>query len=390
VLILAGPVTIKICLLISFLVILAPPFCPQAAAANAADLGLSIAAEQGGMPVSEVAQNQTFSYNITLENNCLACPAEDVFLTVKLPYEALHVITEIYPPLPLDYSIRRSGDLLQAEFQWLPPGSSRYINITMTSPKVAPATLYVTARLRYDGDPNPGNNTITLSTYVPLVGYNKTEAAKSFEDLLHNQSYLLFSFQDLLMQVPQGADENYSFTASFEQLLRAQAHLTDGFVDLLANDSEFGWDADYGKDDRLYLLRSYEAMLRDEADLFLGFEAKINGSWRSLDGYGAPGHSMDAQWELLASLEDLLKRQVQLYKGFAILFHEIDEGADPQERVAAVEFLSSFEDLLRRQSDLLREFEDIMGRKFSQMGSNSWEEYSRVQPALGSDWDISL
>lgn len=382
--------TIKVCLLISLLVIPALAFYPVAAAANAADLGLSISVEQGGMPVREVAQNQTFSYNITLENNCLACPAEDVFLTVKLPYEALHVITEVYPPLPLDYSIRRSGDLMQAEFRGLPPGSLRYVNITMTSPQVAPATLYVTAHLRYDGDPNPGNNTVTLSTYVPLFGYNKTEAAKSFEHLLHNQSYLLFSFHDLLMKVPRGADENYSFTASFEQLLRMQANLTDSFQDLLANESEFGWDADFGKDDRLYLLRSYEAMLRDEADLFLGFEAKMNGSWRSLDGYTAPGHSQDAQWELLASLEDLLKRQVQLYKGFAVLFHEIDEGADPQERATQVEFLCSFEDLLRRQSDLLREFEDLMGRKFGQTGSNSWEEYFEVQSHLGTDWDIPM
>jgi hypothetical protein len=383
-------VTIKICLLISFLVILATPLCPQASAANAADLGLSIAAEQGGMPVREVAQNQTFSYNITLENNCLACPAEDVFLTVKLPYEALYVGTKIHPPSPVDYSIRRSGDLLQAEFQGLAAGSSRYINITMTSPKAAPATLYVTARLRYDGDPYPGNNTATLSTYVPLVGYNKTEAAKSFEDLLHNQSHLLFSFQDLLMQVPRGADENYSFTASFEQLLRMQANLTDSFQDLLANESEFGWDADYGKDDRLYLLRSYEAMLRDEADLFLGFEAKINGSWRSLNGYAAPGHSMDAQWELLASLEDLLKRQIQLYKGFAILFHEIDEGADLQEREAQVEFLCSFEDLLRRESDLIRGFENLMSKKYGQNGINSGEDYFAVQTPPGTNWDIQF
>lgn len=382
--------SIRICLLISVFVILASAFCSQASAAQAADLGLSLVAEQAGLPVEEVAPNQTFNYNITVKNNCPVCQAEDAVLTVKLPYDALYIGAQIHPASPQDYSIRRSGDLLQVEFQELLPGSSRYVNITMTSPGAAPSTLYITARLRYDGDPNPGNNTATISTYVPLVGYNKTEATKSFEDLLHNQSYLLFTFQDLLMQVPQGGEENYSFTVSFEQLLRSQAHLTDNFQDLLANESGLGWDADFGKDDRLYLLRSYEAMLRDEADLFAGFEAKMNGSWHSLNGYAAPGHSMDAQWELLASLEDLLKRQVQLYKGFAVLFHEIDEGADSQEREAQVEFLSSFEDLLRRQSDLLREFEDIMGRKFAQNGPGSWEEYSRVQPALGSDWDISL
>jgi hypothetical protein len=169
-----------------------------------------------------------------------------------------------------------------------------------------------------------------------------------------------------------------------------QANLTDSFQDLLANESEFGWDADYGKDDRLYLLRSYEAMLRDEADLFLGFEAKINGSWRSLNGYAAPGHSMDAQWELLASLEDLLKRQIQLYKGFAILFHEIDEGADLQEREAQVEFLCSFEDLLRRESDLIRGFENLMSKKYGQNGINSGEDYFAVQTPPGTNWDIQF
>jgi hypothetical protein len=384
----AGPVSIRICLLISVFVILAPVFCSQAAAAQAADLGLSLVPEQGGVPVSEVAPNQTFNYNITVKNNCPVCQAEDAVLTIKLPYDALYIGAQIYPISPVDYSIRQSGDLLQAEFQELLPGSSRYVNITMTSPGVAPSTLYITARLRYDGDPNPGNNTATISTYVPLAGYNKTEATKSFEDLLHNQSYLLFTFQDLLMQVPQGIEENYSFTVSFEQLLRSQARLTDSFQDLLANESGWGWDEDFGKDDRLYLLRSYETMLRDEAGLFAGFEAKINGSWHSLDGYTAPGHSMDAQWELLASLEDLLKRQVGLYKGFAILFNEIDENADSQEREAQVEFLSSFEDLLRRQSDLLKGFEQIMKKKLDSLGPSSYEEYRRVQSMdlEGYDW----
>ena len=99
---------------------------------------------------------------------------------------------------------------------------------------------------------------------------------------------------------------------------------------------------------------------------------------------------MDAQWELLASLEDLLKRQVRLYKGFAFLFHEIDQGAPPQERQALVNFLASLEDLLRRESDLIAGFEDLMSRKFAQSGTNSWEEYSRIQPAIGSGWDIEF
>ena len=99
---------------------------------------------------------------------------------------------------------------------------------------------------------------------------------------------------------------------------------------------------------------------------------------------------MDAQWELLASLEDLLKRQVRLYKGFEYLFHEIDQDAPPQERLVLVEFLASLEDLLRRESNLIAGFESLMSWKFDQTGSNSWEEYCRVQTPPGSDWDISL
>lgn len=378
----------RICLLIPLfiLIALAPP--TPAAQVQQADLSLNLSARQSGHMVQEVASNSTFNYIVLLKNNDLIHAAQDAALTVKLPYNAVYVDAVVYPANLTDYSLGKSGDMLVAAFRSLPPQSLRQVNITMIAPADAPDTLYAIANLRYMADPFPGNNRATLSTYVPLTGYDQSAAAKSLEDLLHNQTDLLLGFQDLLLRLPRGAEDNYNFTVSFEQLLRSQAHLTDCFQLLLSNQSRRGWDSYYSSEDRNYLLNSYEILLRNETDLFAGFSSKINQSWLSLDGYVAPGHSMDAQWELLASLEDLLKRQVRLYKGFVYLFHEIDTDASPQEREELVEFLDSLEDLLRRESDLIAGFEDLMGRKFAQTGRNSWEEYSRTQPAIGSDWDI--
>ena len=384
----AGESSTGMLLLLPFIIILALSSPTPAILAHQADLGLSLHAQQGGQTVQEIAAGSTFSYNISIINNDPRNPLEDVILTVKLPYNAIYVDAVIDPEHAPVYSLRYSGDMLVFAFQILPQQPQQWINITMIAPPDPPDTLYVIANIRYGGDPNPGNNRATLSTYVPLPGYDQSAAAKSLEDLLHNQTDLLFGFQDLLMRLQQGAEDNYNFTVSFEQLLRSQAALTSSFQELLANDSRRGWDSYYSSEDRTYLLNSTETLLREEADLYAGFSSKINESWQSLDGYVAPGHSMDAQWELLASLEDLLKRQVRLYKGFVYLLHEIEQGAPPQERQALVDFLASYEDLLRRESDLIEGFEDLLQRKFGQTGINSWEEYSSVQPDIGSDWDI--
>ena len=162
------------------------------------------------------------------------------------------------------------------------------------------------------------------------------------------------------MRLPRDAEDNYNFTVSFEQLLRSQAHLTDCFQALLANDSRQGWDSYYSSEDRTYLLRSYEALLRDEADLFAGFSSKINDSWQSLDGFIASGHSMDAQWELLASLEDLLKRQVRLYKSFDLLLNKINT-TDSDEMV---DFLAAYENLLRIEANLYMSFYNLLNMKY--------------------------
>ena len=386
----AGESSTGILLLIPFLIILALAAPTDAVQVRQADLSLDLFAQQDGQMVQEALPASVFSYNISIKNNDPPYPLEDVILTVKLPYNAIYVDAVIDPEHAPVYSLRRSGDMLVVAFQILPPEPQQWVNITTIAPDDPPDTLYLIANVRYGGDPNPHNNRATLSTYVPMTGYDQSAAAKSLEDLLHNQTDLLFSFQDLLMRLPRDAEDNYNFTVSFEQLLRSQAHLTDCFQALLANDTRRGWDSYYSSEDRTYLLNSTETLLREEADLYAGFSSRINDSWLSLDGYIAPGHSMDAQWELLASLEDLLKRQVRLYKGFVYLFHEIDQGAPPQERQALVDFLASYEDLLRRESELIAGFEDLMGRKFAQTGSNSWEEYSRVQPAIGSDWDIEF
>lgn len=379
-----------ICLLIPLIILLSMTSLAAAVQVQQADLSLSLAARQGGQAVQEVGPNSTFQYIVSLQSNDSLHTVEDVVLTVKLPYNAIYVDSVVYPSASAEYSLRSSGDILVVTFLSLTPPVMPQVNITMIAPKDAPDTLYAIANLRFPGETFPDNNSATLSTYIPLPGYDQSAAARSLEDLLHNQTYLLFTFQDLLMRLPQGTEENYKFTVSFEQLLRSQADLTDSFQELLSNESRRGWDSYYSSEDRAYLLKSYEALLRDEADLFAGFSSQINDSWSSLDGFIAPGHSMDAQWELLASLEDLLKRQVRLYKGFEYLFHEIDQDAPPQKRLVLVEFLASLEDLLRRESNLIAGFESLMSWKFDQTGSNSWEEYCRVQTPPGSDWDISL
>ena len=130
-------------------------------------------------------------------------------------------------------------------------------------------------------------------------------------------------------------------------------------------------------------------MLRDEAFLFAGFEAKLTSAWLSLDGYTATGHSMEAQWEFVASLEDLLKRQITLYKDFALLFQNIDANAKTQEREVLVGFLASFEDLLRLESNLLMSFENLMTKKFEEKGPNCWDQYRRIK-ALDDKDDYNL
>ena len=211
---------------IEFLVFFAALFgAAQAAYPPLADLSVSKLALENGSPVSEINPGQTFYYNITATNNGPNA-APEVVVTDKLPYDVLYTGTVVAPSTPVNYTIQRSGDLIYVTFDLIPAHRTRYINITVRSPADAPTTLYNIVNLRYGNDPDLSNNNMTLSTYVPEVGYNQTAAAKSFEDLLHNQSQLLFQFEDLLHTLPQTQAENYTFMASFEQLLRisSQSH----------------------------------------------------------------------------------------------------------------------------------------------------------------------
>jgi hypothetical protein len=345
-----------------------------------ADLMVSAVARAGGLAVAEVPPGQAFSYNITINNSLLGCDVSDVVFTDLLPNEAVYIDAQVNPCAEGGCTINRTGNTLEVRINKVPGNTKKFINITLRAPEEAPATLYNMMRLRYADQSHSADNTLILDTYVPLPGYNKTAAIKSFEDLLHSQAYLLFSFSDLLNDIPRGAAENYTFMTSFEQLLRAQANLTGCFERLLSNQQRSGWDKDLGKEERTYLLKSYESQLRDEAFLFAAFETKIIDAWIGLSGYTAPGHSMDSQWEFLASLEDLLKRQVKLYKSFEMLLKEINEETDPQDRQDLVNFLASFEDLLRLESNLLMSFEEMLFRKFKGP-TDSWKEYSQVQ-----DW----
>jgi len=326
------------------------------------DLSVNKIAILNGTTISQVGPGQTFNYNITVTNKDLINDAPLVLVTDKLPYDVEYIGAEVYPALPVDYTISQSGDLVYVKFDQIPSGSTRYINLTVKAPESSPTTLYNTVNLRYRADQNTADNSMTISTYVVQSGYNQTEAAKSFEDLLHNQSQLLFQFEDLLHTVPDSNVTNYTFLVSFEQLLRSQANLTSSFEDLLTNDENTRWDEEYTAENRTYLLWSYEQMLYDEAFLFASFNMKMEDSWDSLCNYTAPGHTQNAQTELTASLEDLLKRQTRLYKSFNLLLDKIDI-SDSNE---LMDFLAAYENLLRIEANLFKSFNERVDETFVQ------------------------
>ncbi len=320
-----------------------------------------ISVAKSGLP--EVNPNEEFSYTTTVKN-WADVEVPDVVVTDKLPYEAVYISHSVSPDT--EYDFRQVGDMLVFTFSSIPGQGTVTITVNVTSPNEAPTTLYNTVNVRYEGDTKLENNTDTNTTYVLLAPYEKFAAVKSFEDLLHNQSQLLFSFEDLLHVVPRTPEEDYKFITSFEQLLRSQADLTRSFEDLMSNSTSTGWDEYFSDVQRVDLLNSYETMLRDEAFLFASFEMKLKTSWENLGTYSADGHTHDAQTEFIASFEDLLKKQVTLYKSFELLFKKIEKGANPTAitQRTKIAFLASFEDLLRIETNLLMSFEDLLKMKY--------------------------
>ena len=140
---------------------------------------------------------------------------------------------------------------------------------------------------------------MTLSTYVPQVGYNQTEAATVASRICCTTSPS-FSSSSKTCCIPSPTPQRTttpSWSAS-SSCCRSQAALTSSFEDLLTNETQTGWDTEYTAENRTALLRSYEHMLYDEAFLFASFNMKIEDSWDSLCNYTAPGHTHPAWWKV--------------------------------------------------------------------------------------------
>lgn len=153
-------------------------FCSaQAAYPPEADLSISKEAYLAGNATAEVLPGEAFEYVITVANHDPNHPAPDVMVTDKLPYEvAINSINVSSGLGPSAFS--RSGDLVYVRFDLIPANSTGQIIISVTAPEQSPTTLYNIANVRYGNDPNPGNNRVTISTYVPLPGYDRLGAAR--------------------------------------------------------------------------------------------------------------------------------------------------------------------------------------------------------------------
>ena len=158
----------------------------------------------------------------------------------------------------------------------------------------------------------------------------------SFEDLLHRQERLLFSFESILngYRVPPE-----DVMKSFEDLLRRQAKLLDSFEDVAKPYA-------CGHRIELKVVASFEALLKGQAKLLAKFEAQL--------------HKMPhIKIFFIESFEDLLRRQANLLLTFEDMLHCLDENhyVSPKQLLP---FLKSFEDLIRSQANLLMSFETLV------------------------------
>jgi len=122
----------------------------------------------------EVNPGAIFNYVITVTNPS-SNDAPEVVVTDKLPYEvafrSINVSSNLGPN-----TVEMSGDLIYVRLDEIPANSSGSIIIYVTAPEQAPTTLYNIANIRYANDPNQSNNRATISTYVPLLGYDRLGA----------------------------------------------------------------------------------------------------------------------------------------------------------------------------------------------------------------------
>lgn len=163
-------------------------YVAQAAYPPEADLSVYKEAVLAGNATAEVAPGTAFDYVITVANHDPAHSAPLVVVTDKLPYEVAFRSINVSSALgPSSSSI--SGDLIYVRFDEIPAGSTGRITISVTAPTQAPTTIYNIANIRYGNDPHPDNNRMTISTYVPLPGYDQLGAAAGLPGKGARESY---------------------------------------------------------------------------------------------------------------------------------------------------------------------------------------------------------
>jgi len=150
-------------------------FSTQAAYPPQADLSVSKEASIEGNVALEVHPGEAFDYVITVSNKDPLRPAVMVVVTDKLPYEVALRSINVSSSLGSN-TVEMSGDLIYVRLDEIPANRTGRIVISVTAPEQAPTTLYNVANIRYANDPNQSNNRATVSTYVPLLGYDRLGA----------------------------------------------------------------------------------------------------------------------------------------------------------------------------------------------------------------------
>jgi hypothetical protein len=158
-----------LCLLAFFMALIS---AAQGAYPPEADLSVFEEARIAGNATSEVGPGEAFDYVITVANHNPSNSAPLAVVTDKLPYEvafrSINVSSSLGPN-----TVNKSGDLIYIRLDLIPANATGEIIISVTAPAEAPTTLYNMVNVRYGNDPYQGSNRMTISTYVPLGGYDQ-------------------------------------------------------------------------------------------------------------------------------------------------------------------------------------------------------------------------